>query len=295
MNTLQNKQYLLAGNGSDKVILSKGTKYASFFNPNPYNISLYRDSADLSNRIGYIPAYTNLSVPLPHLGTTEFPLLIVWAGTGTGQIIVFFSEEPLNINQSFAGPGSSSSVTIVGDSVGLAQAAQLPAALDGGNLKVSVKSTVGVTPSDLSFDGSGNLNVAIPNAMTVLIDDSTPVDVSISNTPNVGVDFSTLISAIQALFGCQTASNTSTGAALTVNLDTGSYGGRMNVEVFVQSSNTATFNVYGSVNGTDYRLVDTISITGAGSSHKGYNNAYRYIRVSTTAANDNTIEIAASR
>jgi hypothetical protein len=87
----------------------------------------------------------------------------------------------------------------------------------------------------------------------------------------------------------------SIAAPLTVVLDTGPYGGRTTVEVWVKSNGAANFNVYGSRNGTDWRAVDTISLTAAGEVARGYQNAYRYIRVNTTAANNNEIEIVASR
>lgn len=89
--------------------------------------------------------------------------------------------------------------------------------------------------------------------------------------------------------------NSSTGAALTVMLDTGLYGGRTIVEVWVSSSAAATFTVAGSRDGTNWRTVDTISLSAAGEAARGYQNAYRYIQVSTTAANNNQVEIVASR
>lgn len=91
------------------------------------------------------------------------------------------------------------------------------------------------------------------------------------------------------------AYNSSTAAPLSVTLDTGQYGGRTIVEVWVKSSAAATFNVYGSIDGTNWRLVDTITLSAAGETTRGYQNAYRYIQVSTTAANNNEIEVVASR
>ncbi len=91
------------------------------------------------------------------------------------------------------------------------------------------------------------------------------------------------------------AYNSSTGAALTVDLDTGKYGGRLYVEVWVKSSAGATFTVYGSRNNADWRTVDTLVLAAAGEAHKGYDNAYRWIRVATTTANNNEIEIVATR
>ncbi len=95
----------------------------------------------------------------------------------------------------------------------------------------------------------------------------------------------------------QTRTNygSSTGAALTVDLDTSELGGRMEVDVWVKSSAAASFEVRGSWNGTDWRLVDTIALSGAGEEHRHYANAYRHLRVTTPAANDNEAEIAATR
>lgn len=91
------------------------------------------------------------------------------------------------------------------------------------------------------------------------------------------------------------AYQSSVASALSVTLDTGEYGGRLNVEVWVKSSAAATFVVSGSKDGVNWRQTDTINLTAAGEEHRGYGNAYRYIKVGTTAANDNEIEIVASR
>jgi hypothetical protein len=109
------------------------------------------------------------------------------------------------------------------------------------------------------------------------------------------IALSALRDDLRAMFSPVSAYNSSTGAALTVILDTGQYGGRTVVEVWVKSSAAATFTVDGSRDGTNWRTVDTITLSGTGEDHRGYQNAYRYVRVSTTAANDNEIEIVASR
>lgn len=88
--------------------------------------------------------------------------------------------------------------------------------------------------------------------------------------------------------------DTSTGAALSVTLDTGEYGKRDVVEVWVKSSASATFTIQVSTDNTNWRTVGSIVLTAAGEQLRGYKNAYRYIKVGTTAANNNEIEIAAS-
>lgn len=87
----------------------------------------------------------------------------------------------------------------------------------------------------------------------------------------------------------------STGAPLSVVLDTGEYGGRTIVEVWVKSSGAAEWGVYGSVDGINWRKTDTISLGTAGEEHRGYFSAYRYVKVETAAAVDNEAEIVAAR
>lgn len=99
----------------------------------------------------------------------------------------------------------------------------------------------------------------------------------------------------EAFFSQLSTYGTSTAAPLSLILDTGAYGGRVNVEVWVKSSGAADFIVYGSKDGTNYRKTDTITLSSAGEAHRGYNNAYRYIKVETSAANNNEIEIVSSR
>jgi len=82
-----------------------------------------------------------------------------------------------------------------------------------------------------------------------------------------------------------------------VTLDTGLYGGRTCVEIWVKSSVAATFNILASSDGVNWRktAADKIELTAAGESSKGFFNAWRYIKVETSAANDNEIEITSSR
>ena len=88
--------------------------------------------------------------------------------------------------------------------------------------------------------------------------------------------------------------NSSTGAALEVILDTGD-GAKNPVEVWAKSSAAATFTVSCSRDGVDYRTADTITLGAAGEELRAYNNAYRFIKVATTATNNNKIEIVAGR
>lgn len=90
------------------------------------------------------------------------------------------------------------------------------------------------------------------------------------------------------------AYNSSTAAVLEVILDCGD-GGRDPVEVWVKSSAAATFTVSCSRDGITYRASDSIVLAAAGESMQTYTNAYRFIKVATTAANNNEIEIVAGR
>lgn len=93
------------------------------------------------------------------------------------------------------------------------------------------------------------------------------------------------------------AYGSSEGAALTVILDTLGVTAQI-IEVWVKSNGAATFNIYGSQDGVTYRLCDTnnkIELAAAGQDHDIFYNAYRFIKVETTAANDNEIEIVAQR
>jgi hypothetical protein len=83
--------------------------------------------------------------------------------------------------------------------------------------------------------------------------------------------------------------------ALWVALDLRGIGGRVTVEVWVKSSGAADFLVEGSVDGINFRPITTISLAAAGQKHEGFVNAYPVLRVRTDAANDNEIEVVASR
>lgn len=104
-----------------------------------------------------------------------------------------------------------------------------------------------------------------------------------------------LTAAVLGAFEPCTAYDKKTGP-LTVPLDLRGGRGKLQLEVWVKSSGPAVFNLEGSRNGVDWRLMDTLSLDGAGGEiHGGYMNAYPVVRVSTTAAGDNEIEIVAAR
>ena len=86
-----------------------------------------------------------------------------------------------------------------------------------------------------------------------------------------------------------------TAKAVDLTLDTGALGGRTYLEIWISSSGPATFTVLASMDGYNWREIDTITLDAAGDTHKGYFNAARYIRVTGGEGLNNTVEIWASR
>jgi len=89
---------------------------------------------------------------------------------------------------------------------------------------------------------------------------------------------------------------TSTAATLTVTLAVeGNYEGRSHVEVGVRSSSGGDFYVEGSHDNSRWWPVDTLTVTANVDKHRGYLNAFPYIRVRTNLVADNEILIVSSR
>jgi len=89
---------------------------------------------------------------------------------------------------------------------------------------------------------------------------------------------------------------TSTGATLTVTLAVEWIGeGRSHVEVGVRSSSSGDFYVEGSHDNARWWPVDTITVAANVDEHRGYLNAFPYIRVRTNLVADNEILIVSSR
>jgi len=94
----------------------------------------------------------------------------------------------------------------------------------------------------------------------------------------------------------RSAYSTSTSATLTVTLDVSDVRrGRSHVEVGVRSSSAGDFYVEGSHNNVRWWPVDTITVTANVDEHRGYLNAFPYIRVRTNLVADNEIVIVSSR
>ena len=103
-----------------------------------------------------------------------------------------------------------------------------------------------------------------------------------------------LLAKLEEAFSPRISQGEATGM-LVVALDLRGLAGRTNVEVWVKSSGAADFFLEGSVDGINWRSIETISLTGAGERHEGYMNAKPLVRVWTGAENENEIELCASR
>lgn len=84
---------------------------------------------------------------------------------------------------------------------------------------------------------------------------------------------------------------------LTVELDTGGYGGLSLKDIWVRDEAEAEFIIYGSHDGSDgsWRQIDELTVPHGSrdNNHKCLQNAYRHIRVSTDSETESEIEIVA--
>ena len=87
----------------------------------------------------------------------------------------------------------------------------------------------------------------------------------------------------------------SSPSAISAELDTEGYGGMGLLEVWVKSDAAATFTVEGSHTGQagSYRWIEELALPYKSRTdrHKGYLNAYRFVKVSTDDVNTSEIEI----
>jgi hypothetical protein len=95
-------------------------------------------------------------------------------------------------------------------------------------------------------------------------------------------------------FKNQTFTNPTSNPTLTLDVGSRSY-----IEVYAKSiAGSKTVNVYGSVDRTNWRKCDTLTTDATTlEAHKGYNNAYRFIKLELveTGTGTSTLEITASR
>lgn len=84
---------------------------------------------------------------------------------------------------------------------------------------------------------------------------------------------------------------------LTVTLSLGDAGGYSLKDIWVKSPGTGDFIVYGSYDGESWRQIDELSVPQGDrdNRHKGLQNAYPYIKVSTDLNQVNEIEIVSGQ
>lgn len=84
-------------------------------------------------------------------------------------------------------------------------------------------------------------------------------------------------------------------AALTVELNTSGLGGAPLKDVWVKSDDTATFIIYGSYDGVDWRYLSELDVPDGErlSNYQSFYTAYPYIGVGTATVATNEIEIVA--
>jgi len=109
-------------------------------------------------------------------------------------------------------------------------------------------------------------------------------------------DIGSYVWAISFALRFRHAYSTSTAATLAVTLSVEKKEeGRSYVEVGVRSSSSGDFYVEGSHDNARWWLVDTIAVAANVDEHRGYFNAFPYIRVRTDLVADNEILIVSSR
>lgn len=140
--------------------------FATALNSTAYNLTLYRTTdQSLGSRIVVIPPFTVMTVPLPP-GLAA--VLVAWSGSSTvDKATLMFTEDSLNLNQSFSPPSGVQSVTITGGTVDVTDRAARQLG------QVSVPAGVAVTNIPLQTAGFGGF----PTSVITSFDGSQPVTV----------------------------------------------------------------------------------------------------------------------
>ena len=89
--------------------------------------------------------------------------------------------------------------------------------------------------------------------------------------------------------------DSSNSSVLSVELNTTNCGGLSLCEVWISSDVDATFSVFGSVDGMNWRWIEDLTLPYGDRTdrHTGYHNAYHYLKVSTDTVGTHKIEIVA--
>lgn len=165
---------------------------------------------------------------------------------------------------------------LASDEVGLAKDSTLSSELTR-IAKLKAYNSAAAAWQDLYSDGANRLKVQL---------DSLP------NPSNLDVALSTLVNKFTNTntYGSIASGDNTAGFSVTLEV-----AHRSHVEVWVKVSGAADIKVYGSRNGSDWRLVDSDSLSAAGEWHKGYLNGYPHIKVEVpTTGIDVEIELTAN-
>lgn len=173
--------------GEQQYSAPQGYKYLSITNGTKNKLTIYQSStlrslASPSQILAQVPMFTMMTVPLLETGV-DFTFVWDFGGDlGVNMAQLIFSNTNLNINGLIGSPGSTGTVSLTSDAVGLARKNQLPSALQNDALKVAVMSgldTSGITQKaqlPATLGSKGGLKVEMLNDLNVAV--NVPVDSS---------------------------------------------------------------------------------------------------------------------
>ena len=136
-------------------------------------------------------------------------------------------------------------------------------------------------------------NRVVPTAYNGMSYECTTAGTSGEAEPTWNTELDSIINDGTIVWTCRDYE--SAPAALTVTLNPEGRGGLPLKDIWVKGDGEVEFTVYGSYDGVNWRQIDEITVPHANrdNRHKGFENAYRFIRVSTETVASNEIEIVA--
>ena len=158
----------ITADGSTTLRISAAKKYITIDNDTDATISVYDNVGMLNpaNILYEIKPYSARCYPL-EIAEEEAFYTMAWDGTTYPDYFDIMLTSYDTHNNLLYPQASSSNVTLVADSVGIARTNQLPSGLTtAGNLKVRVNENLTQLPANLS--GSGNLKVGVSENLTQL-------------------------------------------------------------------------------------------------------------------------------
>lgn len=241
-----NYDLMLSGqDGVKQTRIPPGHTFISVINPTEYLIEIYQDArtfgeSNVKQMLALCPVNTQITIPIDKGQDFTFIYRNTKGTNDSKKASVIFSDANLQISGMLGSEGSSGSVTIVGDSVGLAKANQLPTKLTA----------------------AGNLAVEVLNKPTVKVDDSTPLKVEMSAPVNIGsMDVNKINSEVQVVPGSKPLQTVSTskkmdGFTLSATETATALPSQACVEVIIQADpdNTANIRV-GGATGQGFKLL----------------------------------------